>query len=226
VVLLLLGISTAAGAPRLEVGDPLLEKRADGIVDWRSGVLTTEAGAAADLRMPSAAIARAGSERRARAAARTRLVALLESLPAGPGRRLEPAAIDRAVSRATIEGIEYQSNGGTVLRMRCNFGDWAVAAPATKPEPQPATATATGPVHELSIALPEARLQAIPALVVAGKPLGIWAARYRPAASLAAGMHPISAHVDRAGRIVLDGRLPPEEIGNPAVIIYFQRLTK
>jgi hypothetical protein len=223
-VLLLLGTATAAGAPRVVLGDPLLEKRADGTVDWRSGVLTTEAGAAADLRMPSAAIARAGSERRARAAALTRLVALLESLPTGPGRSLEPAAIERAVSRATIDGIDYQSNGGIVLRMQCNFGDWAVAPPATKPEPQAVRVRV--PVPELSISLPEARLQAIPALVVAGKPLEIRAARYRPAASLAAGTHPISAHVDRAGRIVLDGRLPADEIGTAAVVIYFQRLTR
>ena len=229
-LILLLATPTAAGASRVDGADSLVETRAEGTVDWRMGVLTTEAGAAADLRMPSAAIARAGSERHARAAARTRMVALLQGLSAGPDRRLEPAAIDRAVSRATVTDVDYQSNGGVVLRMRCNFGDWAVAPAtampsATQAGPVPAS-VAPAPARELSILLPEARLQATPTVLVAGRPLAVRAARYRPAVSLPAGMPTVAAHADRAGRIVLDGRLPTGELGEPAMVIYFQHLSK
>src|SRR5262245_34643552 len=60
---------SAGGAPAA----PLSDTR-DGVeIDWAAGTLTAPGGAASDLRMPSADVARAGAVRRAEAVARVQL---------------------------------------------------------------------------------------------------------------------------------------------------------
>src|SRR5206468_8800946 len=108
------GLSAAAGAA---AADPLHETRGGAEIDWGEGTLTAQGGAAADLRMPSAEVARPGSLRRARAAALGKLRAALVELPLGGGRSLTPDAIDRALGRARTVGVDYQSNGGAVARV-------------------------------------------------------------------------------------------------------------
>ncbi|HVU50070.1 MAG TPA: hypothetical protein VHL80_05260, partial [Polyangia bacterium] len=61
---------TAAAAGGEEAGAPLVERREGVEIDWRAGTLTANGGSAADLHMPGAEVARAGSVRRAQAAAR------------------------------------------------------------------------------------------------------------------------------------------------------------
>ena len=88
-------------------------------VDWSEGILTAQAGAAADLRMPGPNAARPGAERRARAAAEKKLHAALHALglPDNNG----------ALEHATVSRIEYQSNGGVVLWLSIRFADLAAA---------------------------------------------------------------------------------------------------
>src|SRR5436190_13773130 len=66
----LLAASLAAAAADADDASPLHDRRAGGVeIDWAEGTLTATGGAAADLRMPSADVARPGAVRRARAAA-------------------------------------------------------------------------------------------------------------------------------------------------------------
>ena len=74
--------------------------------------------------MPSADAARPGAERRARAAARARLAEVLRTLPLGGGRHLDEAGITRAVEHARAVSVDYQSNGGALVRMEVRFGAW------------------------------------------------------------------------------------------------------
>ena len=121
-------------------GDPLTEEKSGARLPstGAAGSSQQPGGAAADQRMPSADAARPGAERRARAAARARLAEVLRTLPLGGGRHLDEAAVTRAVERAHMVGVDYQSNGGALIRMEVAFGAWTDSAA----EP-PATAGAT-----------------------------------------------------------------------------------
>ncbi len=97
----------------------------DGVtIDWTAGTLGASGGAAADLRMPSVDLARPGALRRARATALARLRAALESLPLGSGRKLDAPRVERALGRARTADVQYQSNGGAVVRLEVSFADW------------------------------------------------------------------------------------------------------
>ncbi len=102
----------------------------DAQVDWFAGTVRAQAGAAADMRMPSADQARPGAERRARAAAGRKLREALAVLPLGGGRFLDSKAIDAALEHATTAEVEYQSNGGVVLTLGVSFSDLVPAAGA------------------------------------------------------------------------------------------------
>jgi hypothetical protein len=120
------------GAPALDAaaGAPPLTETRDGVeIDWAEGTLTAPAGSAADLRMPSADVARAGAVRRAEAAARVLLGRALAELPLGGGRKLATAEVARAVGRARASRTEYQTNGGALVWLTVRFGDWSEAAP-------------------------------------------------------------------------------------------------
>ena len=132
-------------------------------VDWRAGTLSASGGAAADLRMPSVDLARPGAERRARAAATAKLRSALGALPAGGGHKLDPDRIDRALNRTRTADVQYQSNGGAVVRMEVGFADWLEDPGA------PTTALA---VHE-------AHLVATPKALVGGQEISLGAATYR-----------------------------------------------
>jgi hypothetical protein len=242
--------STAIGARP----DPLIEILENGSIDWREGALTALGGAAADLRMPGAASARARAERAARRAAEARLAALLRELPLGRGRHLEAAAVERALARARVESVDYTSNGGATVRLTSRFGDWAEAGPAS---PGPAAASPARPGGgALALSMPTCRLQAAPSLVFA-RPAGqaaepaeetpaaagasptrasaeVREARYRLAAALPPGARPLPARLDGQGRIVLAD--PPRddatgEVGVAAaaarpVLIYCDKVTR
>ncbi len=188
----------------------LVETRDGVTIDWRAGTLTATGGAAADLRMPSVDLARPGAERRARAAALARLRAALVALPAGGGRKLDPARIDKALGRARAADVQYQSNGGAVVRLEVGFADWL---------DDPAAAPTVLSVHE-------AHLAASPKALVGGQEIALGAATYRTGAPPAdARAH--AARADRAGRLVIEGGAElAAKLARGAALIYVQKVLR
>ena len=74
--------------------------------------------------MPSVDLSRPGAQRRAQAAAVAKLRAALASLPLGSGNKLTNPEIERALGRARPVDVQYQSNGGAIVRVEIRFGDW------------------------------------------------------------------------------------------------------
>jgi len=230
--LAVLGASVAA--PASAATPPALEETRGPIsIDWAEGTVTVRGGAAADLRMPSADLARPGAERRARAVATARLKDALAGLPLGSGRALSGEEVEQALGHAQVVDIEYQSNGGAVVRLRARFGDWLAAEPPSGP----------------ALAVSEAHLAAAPALRVppAGKSGGkkgskeakdddaeavTGAARYRIGAP-PAGTHAIAVKIDHEGRWVVhrekgekgDKDLA-EKLAGAAIVIYVQKVLR
>jgi len=179
-------------------------------VDWRAGTLSATGGAAADLRMPSVDLARPGAERRARAAATAKLRTALGVLPAGGGHKLDPDRIDRALNKARTTDVQYQSNGGAVIRMEVGFADWLEdpGAPAT------------------ALVVREAHLAAAPRAVVGDREIALGAATYRigpPPADAGAR----AARVDHSGRLVIDGGADlAAKLARGVALIYVQKVLR
>jgi hypothetical protein len=188
----------------------LIETRDGVTVDWRAGTVSASGGAAADLRMPSVDLARPGAERRARAAATAKLRTALRALPASGGHKLDPERIDRALNRARAVDVQYQSNGGAVIRMEVRFADWLE---------DPGAPTA-------ALAVRETHLAAAPRAVVGGQEISLGAATYRVGSPPAdAGAHP--ARVDHSGRLVLDGgRDLAAKLAHGVALIYVQKVQR
>jgi hypothetical protein len=81
--------------------------------DAEAHTLSARGAAAADLRAPSAAIARVKAERQARAQAEKKLVAALVEL--GDGR--EPEALSKDVAEAKVSDERYGSDGSVELTL-------------------------------------------------------------------------------------------------------------
>jgi hypothetical protein len=213
----LLALTAAPGARAEEAGPTaaLVEHR-DGVeIDWRAGTLTAEGGAAADLHMPSADVARAGSARRAEAVARGRLEKALSDLPLGGERRLPAGAAARALAHARVTTTDYQSNGGALVRVTVRFVDWLEPPPA---EGAPAAITLT---------VPAMRLAASPLAKVgdAERPLG--AAVYRVGAP-PADARAVAAKVDHGGRLVIEAKHAPpaDKLALGTAVIYVGKVLK
>jgi hypothetical protein len=188
----------------------LVETREGVTIDWRAGTLAATGGAAADLRMPSVDLARPGAERRARAEAVGKLRAALAALPAGGGRKLDPDRVDRALGHARATDVQYQSNGGAVVRMEVEFADW-LDDPAAPPA---------------VFSVREARLAAAPKAVVGSQEITLGAATYRTGSPPSdAGAR--AARTDHAGRLVIDGdaALAAKLARGPA-LIYVQKVLR
>jgi hypothetical protein len=208
-----------AGAAAAEPASPLRATRAGVAIDWSEGRLAATGGAAADLRMPSADVARPGSLRRARAAAVAKLRAALEELPLGGGRKLAASAIDRALAQARTGGVTYQSNGGALVEVTLRFADWIEAPPAAAdagaPPPPPVE---VAPVAVLSV--PAMPLGAAPLVKLHGAEVATGAAHYRlgPAPASAKAL---AARVDKAGRLTVDGGTElGQKLARGVVLIY------
>ena len=179
-------------------------------VSWDKGTLAVSAGAAADLRMPSVDLARPGAERRALAAGQAKLRAALAALPLGQGHKLTGPEIDRAVGRARSVDVQYQSNGGAVVRVELKFGDWLDA-----PDP---------PVV-LTLAVKSMRLGAAPTARVGGRDVRIGAATY--VMGDAAQKNVVDAKVDKDGRLVLAGDAAlVDKLARGAVLIYVGKVLR
>jgi hypothetical protein len=191
--------------------EPLQETRAGVTIDWQAGTLTAGGGAAADLGMPSVDLARPGATRRATAAAQAKLRAVLAELPIGAGGKLAPAEIERALGRSRATDVQYQSNGGAVVRVEVRLGDW-LDPPAADP-----IATVT---------VPAMRLQAAPATRIGGKDGRVGAARYRLGAPPAEA-HALAARVDGGGRLVVPGDPGSgDKLARGGVLIYVQKVVR
>jgi hypothetical protein len=193
-----------------------LVERRDGVeIDWGAGTLTAAGGAAADLHMPSAEIARAGSVRRAEAAARARLGRALASLPLGGDRKLPAAAAERALAHARTTATEYQSNGGALVRVTVRFGDWLEAPPAE------------GAPVALTLTVPAMHLGASPLAKIGDAERALGAAVYRLGAAPGAA-RAIPAKLDRAGRLVIEPAHAPaaEKLASGAALIYVGKVLR
>ena len=188
----------------------LVETHEGVTVDWRAGTLSAAGGAAADLRMPSVDLARPGAERRARAAATAKLRVALGALPAGGGHKLDPDRIDRALNKARTTDVQYQSNGGAVIRMEVGFADW-LEDPGAPP---------------MTLAVREAHLAAAPRAVVGAREIALGAATYRvgpPPADAGAR----AARVDHSGRLLIDGGADlAAKLAHGAALIYVQKVLR
>ena len=213
-----LAVLLATGASRADEAAPpsALVERHDGTeIDWSAGTVTATAGSAADLRMPSADVARAGALRRAEAEARARLARALAELPAGAGRKLDGAALSRALARAQVTGTDYQSNGGAFVHVTVRFADWLDARDAA-----PVVVLATPAMH----------LGAAPLAKLEGEahdvPLG--AAVYRLGAA-PADAKALRAKTDHAGRVVFsaghDAKLG-DRLAKGTTLIYVGKVLK
>lgn len=215
-------IFTATAAPRSAGGgDPLVQESAAVTVDWRHGTLAASGGAAADLRMPSADVARVGAERRARAAALERLAQALRALPLGGERHLDAPAVERALGRARTLTVEYQSNGGAVVRLEIPFGAWA--------ESPPAAGAAT-----VAVRVPALRLGAAPQLAAPGGgaagAVALGSARYVVGGGVPAAVRStlLKGRADKQGRIVIESASAADTrdlAGRPAVI-YVEKILR
>ena len=225
---------SSVGSAAAPVGDPFVEDKSGVTIDWRRGVIEASGGAAADQRMPSADAARPGAERRARVAARARIAEALRVLPMGGGHRLDESSVTRAVGRARLKNIEYQSNGGAVVRMEIAFGDWAQDA-STQAIPGGASddggakagaspASARAPI---ALLLPEGHLAAAPVIVIGGREIALGPVHYVPSSGLPQGVSALTVHSDRQGRLLLEDRESTREqiAGRPATI-YLQKILR
>ncbi len=183
-----------AGAP-----SPFQRPVVDTEVDWSAGVITAQAGAAADIRMPGPAAARPGAERRARAAAETKLRAAVREL--GLDKASQTVSDHAAVSR-----IEYQSNGGVVLWLSVRFADLVPAR------------TAPRALHTASMPF-----EIAPTLVAGGKDVRVAVATYRPAVDRPKDALPVRR--DGKGRLVLPAGPADliDSLAGSAVVIYLEK---
>jgi hypothetical protein len=206
---LVLATRAVSGAEH-DAGGELKTTREGVTVDWSAGTLSAGGGAAADLRMPSVDLARPGADRRARAAALAKLRAALETLPLGGGRKLDAAHVDRALGRAKVADVQYQSNGGAVVRLELSFADWLDAA-------SPPSVT---------LSAPAAHLVAAPAARVAGREVTLGAATYKVGAAPAdAHAHP--AKVDHAGHLTVEGDAElAEKLAHGVAVIYVGKVLR
>jgi hypothetical protein len=166
-------------------------------VDWSAGVVTAQAGSAADIRMPGPDAARPGAERRARAAAEAKLFSALREL-----------GLDKLTTGKTspISRIEYQSNGGVVLWLTARFSELVPAKAAPR-----ALKVATMP------------FEFAPALVAGGKELRVASATYGPAS--ASPKDAIAVRRDEKGRLVLPSPSSDliDSLAGSAVVIYLDK---
>jgi hypothetical protein len=211
-LLAVFSLALTGGAARAESG--ALVERHDGVeIDWAEGTVTVVGGAAADLRMPSADVARAGAVRRAEAAARARLADALAVVPLGGGRKPASEDVQRAVRRARLSQSDYQSNGGAVVRVTARFVDWLESPPAAP---------------TLVLAVASAHLAAAPAVKVGGREVNVGAASYRVGAP-PRDAKAVTAKVERGGRVVVEGQKGgdlAERLARGTALIYVEKVLK
>jgi hypothetical protein len=223
-----------AASTAIAASDPLVQEDSGTVVNWRRGIVAATAGAAPDHRTPSAEVARAGAERRARASARARIGEALRKLPLGGGRKLDELAVTRAIERARVAELEYQSNGGVMVTMEVAFGTWAASASASASEkpsrPDGGSADDDGAAPPsrgapTALSLSEGRLGAAPVVVVGGREVEPSAVRYATGAPPPGGPRPAKAKLDKKGRLIIEAGAPGEFAARP-LLIYVHKILR
>ena len=216
-----LGANVGAGAARADRDGPLKQNLAGTTVDWEAGTLAASAGAAADLRMPSVDLSRPGAQRRAQAAAVAKLRAALVSLPLGSGNKLTNPEIERALGRARAVDVQYQSNGGAIVRVEIRFGDWL--------ETPNAQADGQSKNESFAVAVPAIHLGAAPTARIGKRDVRVGAAVYRITGGKGDKVDKTvaDAKVDKDGRLVLSGDAQlPDKLARGQVMIYVGKLQR
>ena len=202
-VVRLLPILWLALTAAAQAAEPAAFKRmvAGAEVDWSAGVITAQAGSAADIRMPGPNAARPGAERRARATAEEKLSAALRELGLETSNKDKPG-----LSHATVSKIEYQSNGGVVLWLSLPFSDVVPGKAAAR-----------------ALKVPSMPLAFAPVLVAGGKEVRVASATYRPAAGGPKDV--LSVRRDEKGRLVLPAASADliDSFAGSAVVIYLEK---
>lgn len=190
-------------------GASLIRTLAEAEVDWQGGILTAQAGAAADIRMPGPSAARPGAERRARAAAQEKLGSALRTLT--QAKPLEDKLLDAALEHAIVARTEYQSNGGVILWLALRFADVS-----------PARDTVAAP---LSLTISSMPLTLAPLITAGGAEVRVAYATYSPKSARSAPAGTIAAKLDAKGRLLLPAaeskRL--DSFAGAAVVIYLEK---
>jgi hypothetical protein len=196
----ILVLLSAALAPAKEA-DGFRRQMGEVEVDWSTGTLTAQGGAAADLRMPHVNAARPGAERRARAAAEEKLRAALREIARG-----KPVDDKTVLARASVSRVEYQSSGGVVLWLTLAFADLAPAKPT-----------------DISLQVASMPFALAPIMASGGKTSAVGVATYRPAADCPKGA--LRVERDAQGRLVLPAAAAPsfDSLAGAAVVIYLER---
>jgi hypothetical protein len=207
--------------------DKLVRPLGDSEIDWGAGTISARGGAAADLRMPTAEIARPGAERRARAAALAKLRASLQALPLHPGGKLSAAELEAALGRAHPASVDYQSNGGVLLTMSLAFGDIVPPKEKEKAGGPDAGVEPTRKVPEQALSVPSMPFELAPRVVAGEREAALSWAVYRTGAP-PAGVEAIAVKSDAKGRLALprgEAKALQKLAGAP-VVIYVQRAPK
>jgi hypothetical protein len=223
--LAVLALLLLVGPARAE--DRLVRALGDSEIDWGAGTITAKGGAAADLRMPTAEIARPGAERRARAAALAKLRASLQSLPLHPGGKLSAAELESALGRAHPGSVDYQSNGGVLLTMSLAFGDIVPPREKAPPKSPDAGVESARKAPEQALAVASMPFELAPRVVVGEREAVLSWAVYRTGAP-PAGVDAIAVKPDAKGRLVLpkgEAKALQKLAGTP-VVIYVQKAPK
>ena len=131
-------------------------------------------------------------------------------MPLGAGAKLTNPEIDRAVGRARAVDVQYQSNGGAIVRMEVRFGDWLETP---------------GAADGFAVAVPSMHLSAAPTARIGKRDVRVGAAVYRVADK--AAKNAADGKVDKDGRIVLSGDAQlPDRLARGQVIIYVGKLQR
>jgi hypothetical protein len=165
--------------------------------------------------MPSVDLSRPGAQRRAQAAAVAKLRAALVSLPLGSGNKLTNPEIERALGRARPVDVQYQSNGGAVVRVEIRFGDW-LETPNLPSNPK----------DGFAVAVPSIHLGAAPTARIGKRDVRVGAAVYRITGGKV-DKSVADAKVDKDGRLVLSGDAQlPDKLARGQVMIYVGKLQR
>jgi hypothetical protein len=208
-----------------QADDKLVRQVGETEVDWATGTISARGGAAADIRMPTADIARPGAERRARAVAVAKLRAALATLR--PGAKLSEKELEAVLGRAHPAGVDYQSNGGVLLTMSLAFGD---ILPPKEPAASKSRDAGVEPARkapEQALAVATMPFELAPRVAAGDKEAALSWAIYRTGAP-PAGVGAITVKRDQAGRLVLpkaEARALQKLAGTP-VVIYLQKAPK
>lgn len=123
---------------------PVTSSVAGARVDWTAGTVAARGAGAGDLRAPSAAVARVGAQRKARAAAREVLRRAVGELPLADGRTVSAAVagdaaalarLDEVVAGSRSRNLRYSTDGSVTLTevIGVDAVRWAVYGPQAPP---------------------------------------------------------------------------------------------